>query len=426
MKILWVTNLIIGALYSKLYNKPSCGVWMDALLDDFLNSGEHSLVIVTTGDTEKTVSLKEKNVTYYLLPGGTPKKYNCRSKANLKAWSTLIENEAPDIIQVWGTEYAHGLAALKAAPGIPSVIFIQGIMETVARYYYSGINPADIRRSTSLRDVIMRDSILQQRKKYEKAALREKETVQFSPSIISENQWCNSHIRAIVPDVVDYYCELSISKVFSKYRWSANSMIPYSIICNAAGYPIKGLHIILRAVALLKAKYPKVKLYVPGNQQIPVKSLKAALTQRGYTRYLYSLISQYDLADNIVWLGSQSQEQLAEQLSSKNVFVLGSAIENHSSSLKEALFVGIPSVASAVGGVPEYVKHGENAFLYRFEEYEMLAHYVSIIFDNQDAAVKLSRNAVRMASIPQEKSTYEKVNEIYMSIIEKHKSGISE
>ena len=55
------------------------------------------------------------------------------------------------------------------------------------------------------------------------------------------------------------------------------------------------------------------------------------------------------------------------------VFVLSSSIENHASSLKEAMMVGTPSIATFVGGVPEYVRHGENGFLYRFEEYEIMA-----------------------------------------------------
>ena len=70
-----------------------------------------------------------------------------------------------------------------------------------------------------------------------------------------------------------------------------------------------------------------------------------------------------------------------------------SAIENHSSSLKEAMMVGMPCVSSKVGGVPEYVNHGENGYLYNFEDYTVLAEYISRIFDDDNLALELSKNA---------------------------------
>ena len=57
-----------------------------------------------------------------------------------------------------------------------------------------------------------------------------------------------------------------------------------------------------------------------------------------------------------------SEEKLAEQYAKTRVFVLSSSIENHASLLKEAMLVGTPSIATFAGGVPEYMRNGENGF----------------------------------------------------------------
>ena len=104
------------------------------------------------------------------------------------------------------------------------------------------------------------------------------------------------------------------------------------------------------------------------------------------------MVQTLDIADNIIWMGNVTQEELASTYEKVNVFVLSSSIENHSSSLKEAMIVGTPSIAAAVGGIPEYITHRENGMLYRFEEYEMMASYIRELFENRDLAKKISSN----------------------------------
>lgn len=53
--------------------------------------------------------------------------------------------------------------------------------------------------------------------------------------------------------------------------------------------------------------------------------------------------------------------------------------------------IGVPSVASDVGGIPEYIDNGRNGFLYRFEEFELLADFISSIFDSDDLAIRIGQ-----------------------------------
>lgn len=411
-------NSILNDLSQALYGKPSNGLWMDALLVEFKGKSDTEIVVATTSFVKKTVSLKADNVTYYVLPDSPPLCYNENKKGNVAAWKELIDVEKPDLIQVWGTEFTHGLCCLRAAEGIPSVVYMQGYLGSIARYYQAGIPVSELKKTVTLRDFIKRDGILSQQKKYYRAAKKEKETLKLAGAVISENEWCDDNIRAVVPEIKTYKCPLSINKVFSESIWSVERADRHSIISNASGYTIKGLHILLRAVALIKRRFPDVKLYVPGDPVVSDGSLLWSLRKRGYTKYIEKLIGELGIADNIVWLGRLTQEELAGEYAKRHVFAMPSAIENHSSSLKEAMAVGMPCVSSYVGGIPEYVDNGRNGLLYRFEEYEVLAAKIESVFDSDTLATSLSENArADMKTLHGKIDYYEKITSIYREML---------
>ena len=419
MKVLWIVNSVLNDLSVHLYNKESNGVWMDALLTDFKSKAEVDLVVATVLPRKQTLRYEKDGIAYYALPDNYPLLYNENKKSNICAWKQLLESEKPDLIQVWGTEFTHGLCTLRLAKNIPSVIYMQGYLGSIARYYQAGIAYKTLKKSVTLRDRIKNDSILQQQKKYQKSALKEKEMFQLSGRIISENEWCNSNIRAIVPDIQTYDCALSINKVFAEKQWALQNVERHSIMCTASGYTIKGLHMAFRAAALLKEKYPDLKVYVPGTKMVSEDSLKARLRRNGYTKYIEGLIQELQLEKHIVWLGRLSQEELAKQYAKTHVFVMSSAIENHSSSLKEAMMVGMPAVSTAVGGIPEYLRHGKNGYLYRFEEYALAAKYIEDIFENDALAESLSvQGRTDMLQLHEGADVYDKIIKIYKSTLE--------
>jgi glycosyltransferase involved in cell wall biosynthesis len=366
-------------------------VWIEALLEKFKGNNEYKLVVVTTSKVKNVVKTEKDGVVYYVLPDTFPILYNENKISNINVWQEFLEEEKPDLIQLWGTEFTHGLCALRLAKNIPSVIYMQGYIGSIARHYLAGMTYNELKKNVTFRDIVKKDSILRQQKKYISHTEKEKEMFNLSGRIISENEWCSMSIKAVCPKIEVYNCPLSVNYVFSKYNWDIERSEKHSVICNASGYPLKGLHMILKAIALLKSKYPDIKLYIPGAKVISNGSAEGFLRKRGYAKYIEKLIKKLDIEDNVVWLESLSQEELARYYQKVRVFVLCSSIENHSSSLKEAMMVGTPCVASAVGGIPEYVRHGENGFLYRFEEYEIMAGYIEKLFENDALAKRLSK-----------------------------------
>ena len=137
------------------------------------------------------------------------------------------------------------------------------------------------------------------------------------------------------------------------------------------------------------------------------------------------LIKKYDLQENVCFLGRLTPEQMANQIVEANVFVMPSCVETHSSSLREAMTIGCPSISAGVGSVMEFVNHTENGFIYRYDDVDAIAYYVDKIFSNDEIAEKLSRNSKEtlIVKYPQE-SIGEVLIDAYTKMINRKKQGV--
>ena len=115
-------------------------------------------------------------------------------------------------------------------------------------------------------------------------------------------------------------------------------------------------------------------------------SLRDFLHLSGYGRYIRKLIKQYNLNDKIEFLGELNASSMKEEYLKANVFVCPSSIENSPNSLGEAQILGVPCVASYVGGVPDMMA-GNEVNLFRFEEIELLAKKICDVFSNKISPV---------------------------------------
>lgn len=417
MKVLWIVNSVLNDLSVHLYNKESNGVWMDALLTDFKSKAEVDLVVATAARVKECIRYEKDGVVYYVLPNDYPILYKENKAGNRKAWKALLAQEKPDVIHVFGTEFTHGLCALRENKDIPVVLHMQGVLSSIARFYQAGLTDKEFRIRT-LRDWLKRDGMCQAQKRYMRSAKKEAEVIRLSKNVISENEWCDAYVKSVDSNVKIFRRAESMNPIFFQTPWDAEGKQAYSIACNASGYPIKGLHILLKAVALLKKKYLQVKLYIPGTPMGKENSLKGRLRRGGYAKYVQKLIRELDLEEQVVWLGYKTQKDLAEHNRKMHVFVMPSVIENHSNSLKEAMMQGLPCVASAVGGVTSYAEHGKEALLYRAEEFETLAWNVEKYFENEAYAKELAANGrARMEKLHAGAKIYEETLEIYRQVI---------
>lgn len=405
-------------MHQKLYGKKATGgQWLDAMLEEARGS-EQEIVVVNIEKKPRLACFQDANITYYTLEGEPNAKYAYRSKKSVEAWRQIIDKEKPDILELWGSEFPYGMAALSVAPNIPTIIYVQGILDSIGKYYLSGLSAAELRTARTLRDVISGTTIRQVKRDFERRAEYESKLVRRAGHIIVENRWAEAYYRKIAADVNAHFLPISISDSFSAHTWSEEAMQPHTIMCSAANYPIKGLHMLLKALSIVKKHYPDVQLYIPGTVLKDVRSIKAKLKQNGYDRLIRKMIVDLGLGQNVSYTGRLTADEMAKKMALVNCFAMCSAIENHSSTLKEAMTVGTPCVASYVGGVPEYAVDGENCLLYRFEDYEVLAQNICRVFADKDLRAHLSQNARELMHKPKEETDFERMMQIFKSVIE--------
>jgi glycosyltransferase involved in cell wall biosynthesis len=120
---------------------------------------------------------------------------------------------------------------------------------------------------------------------------------------------------------------------------------------------------------------------------------------------------------NVVFTGLLSEIEMCNRYLASHIFVCPSSIENSSNSIGEAQLLGVPCIASYVGGIADMVVDNETGLLYRFEEVEMLAAAVCHIFANDSLALKLSKQSRKIAAFRHDKLiNSKKLNNIYQSI----------
>ena len=96
---------------------------------------------------------------------------------------------------------------------------------------------------------------------------------------------------------------------------------------------------------------------------------------------------------------------MVDNLLKANVFVQASSIENSPNSLGEAMLLGVPCVASNVGGTSDMLIDKEEGFLYPYTEPAMLAYYISKVFNDDELASKIGKNAKAHALITHDRKT---------------------
>lgn len=423
MKILWIVNKPIGGLHVHLFNKPATGgLWMEAMIDRIVDDQEVDLVVVNVDNIKSIRRIEVNGVCYYTIPGKNNEKYDYKSLQVRSYWKNIFEKEKPDLIELWGTEMPIGIPALDVSGDIPAVVYVQGILESIGKYYTAGMNIEELKKARSFRDVMTRSTIYQRQKAYLKRARLEAQIISRCKNIIIENKWAEAYYKKNCADLSVHWCPLSISSAFNEAAWSMEKVKRYTIMCPAANYPIKGLHMLLKALSIVKKQYPDVQLSIPGTPLKDRMTIKERLKQSGYDKFIRGQIKSLGLRDNVHYTGRLTAAQMAEKMSKSHVFVMSSAIENHSSTLKEAMTVGVPCVSSYVGGVPEYAKHEENCLLFRYEDYEVMAQEIIRLFESDDLCQHLSQNAaMRMQELREHNDFYEISKKIYQTIIKNGK-----
>ncbi|MHC0036440.1 glycosyltransferase family 4 protein [Pseudoneobacillus sp. C159] len=396
MKILWLCNGVLPMAAESFNIKAgNGGGWLVGMSEDLKNiDGNHLNIAFMHNNIKEVKERQIDNITYYAIPKNeiNPCVYDQNTESYLKE---VINTVKPDVIHIFGTEYPHTLAMMNICPVENTVISIQGLVSIYSRHYEASL-PSLLPRT--FKNYLMRRLLNKQRREFEIRGKFEEQAIKKAKHVIGRTTWDYACIKQINNNVNYHFCNETLRGEFYNQKWDIKNCEKHSIFVSQAGYPIKGLHILLEAMPEILKRYPKTHLYIAGFDITNGEALADKLNI-SYGKYIKDLINTKGLRKHITFTGDLNEEQMCNQFLKANVFVSPSSIENSPNSLGEAMILGVPSVSSCVGGVQNLLNHQTEGFVYPFDEPYMLAHYVSSIFENDSLALTLSKKARKHALV---------------------------
>jgi glycosyltransferase involved in cell wall biosynthesis len=242
---------------------------------------------------------------------------------------------------------------------------------------------------------LLRSTIHGQAKRFKRAGKDEIISIQISGYVMGRTEWDEACTKQINSSVNYIHCGETLRSSFyeDSSQWQFEKCTKHSIYFSQSSSQVKGLHLVLPILPELIKKYPDVHLYIGGNDPVGKSNIKSLLRRSPLGWYLKHQIKKYKLDKFVTFLGVQNEQQVVQNLKDAHVFLSASLIENSPNSVGEALVVGTPVVSSDVGGVKDFIKHGENGFIYPVDEPYMIPYYIGKLFDDTELAERFSSSS---------------------------------
>ncbi|MFE3869268.1 glycosyltransferase family 4 protein [Flavobacterium sp. LS2P90] len=400
MKILWITHDVLEPFFPFVEGKPTKGgSWIDPLffgLASFKDAQMGMINPVIEGKNQKKLI---SGITYYTIPIRKGDNKTALAKELVENYLSVIIDFKPDIIHIHGTENNFGLIRQFVPLHIPIVCSIQGIISSILPYFSISVSDFQYKYFKSIKNWLGRGGIDGYKNRWQSYSIIEKKIISINKYFIGRTLWDKAQVLGLNCTAFYYHGEELLRTDFLNSSWDIKICNRETIFMSSGSYSLKGLHVLLKAVAVLKEKYPNIKVQIPlANINIKT-SIRDYFFGEDYSIFIAKLICKLNLENNIVFFQKLNAAEMALQFKNSHVFVLSSFIENSPNSLGEAMMLGTPSVVSAVGGTFSMVKDGESALLFPSGDHFYLAHQIDRIFSNDDLAISLSIKAKEIASL---------------------------
>jgi glycosyltransferase involved in cell wall biosynthesis len=160
---------------------------------------------------------------------------------------------------------------------------------------------------------------------------------------------------------------------------------------------LKGVDILIRAIAKLSSELPNIKLHLVG---------------RGGDHYLALLAKKEGIEKHVVFHGWAKHSTLSSYYKSADICVFPSRHEGFGLVILEAMASGIPVIASDIPSFREIISDGIDGRLFKTEDTDALSKAVIALYQEPHLRKEFSRNAFKKAK----RYSWENVADKYISL----------
>ena len=138
----------------------------------------------------------------------------------------ILEDFKPDIVHIFGTEFPHALAMVRAF-GDPdrTLVGIQGLCGAIADSYMAEL-PYKVQRARTFRDIVRKDSLKDQQRKFRRRAENERKTLQGVHHITGRTTFDREGALSIQPEAVYHLMNETMRPEFYEGRWDLRCGTP--------------------------------------------------------------------------------------------------------------------------------------------------------------------------------------------------------
>lgn len=406
MKVLICTVALNGTNYN------GAG-WIASFIDDLKKRDDISLGVCFAGSGENSIV---DGISFFPIDVFKSKYNRLRRRLSHKAEEALIipralhaiEQFQPDIIHIFGSENPFGL--LSGMTEIPCVIHLQGILPA----YYNAKFPPGTSKKDIFRKILWRHPVdafnyLWRDAMYRYSAKREIKIIRTAKYFAGRTRWDEGIVKLINPDAKYFFASEVLRHEFydSVGKWHSHRTRKFlKLVSVISPATFKGGDLIVKTAALLK-DYSNISFewFVFGVDSLGCDD-----------KFLSGSRSIDEL--NIIPSGKVAANDLREQLLDSDIFIHPSYIDNSPNAVCEAQILGVPVVATDVGGVASLVSHGKNGILVPANDPFMLASRIEELSADSEKAETFGKKAAADAAVRHDpNSIITQTLEIYKSII---------
>ncbi|MFT4015907.1 MAG: glycosyltransferase [Agriterribacter sp.] len=381
-KILWLSNCLLSNT-----GMSATGTWLFAMMEALLKTGQVKLYNVTQGGVKTFTRQDWGDVQQWIIPRQKINSKGLPALETISFFKKIEEEINPDLIHTWGTESFWGMLGAKKVFNAPVLLDMQGILYAYAKVFFGGLTTKELLQTTGLKELLLPVRHLYFRKKeFERRGIHEKFVIHNTSFISVQSAWVEAHILSENPGCRLFHTGIILRKEFyNAILWQhTETKSPVIFTSSSGSTSYKGLHILFRALAVIKQKFPSVKLKIAGT------IIQQKKIQDGYTIWLIKLAKKLGVYESVEWLGPLNAAQIVQQFQEASVVVIPSVVETYCLALAEAMIVGVPSVVSYSGAMPELGKHNESVLYFPTGDFMSCAWQVEKILTDKALCEKLS------------------------------------
>lgn len=399
MRVLWIISVLVPD-HKKCFNVnvDNFGNWIHNLIVSLKQSGfldNNSLHIISAYSGLKAQYKHFDGIDYYLVPH---KNLNFVDKNFENIVDNIVSKISPDIIEVFGVEVFLINCVIEKRNVIPLVASLHGFASVIAKEYFSGISLLNIIKYRTLIDNLKLNGVLERKILLYVRGYNEIRNLRKLNYVMGRTSFDKNYSFKINSNLSYWKCNSLLNNCYFESIWDLNNVNRYSLYISQGHYPIKGLHFLIEAIKILRSKFPQISLVISGVKFNYSPFSKRIFRAGGYENYIISKIYKYKLQDSIRFVGYLTQDEILETMLTSHILVSPSAIENSPTNVAEGQMLGMPVVATDVGGTIEYINNNFDGLLVEFGDVEELVEAISKIFSDDKFAINLGSNAKITAS----------------------------